>query len=61
VTETETTALMEHHGITATQQAVYHYKGFKYGNLMDALTYAELVADRNVAARESERTNRTIE
>ena len=61
MTETATTALMERHGITATQQAVYHYKGFRYGNLTDALNYAELVTDRDVAALESERTNRTIE
>jgi hypothetical protein len=59
MTETEARALMEHHGITAMQQAVYHYKGFRYGNLMDALNYAELVTSRESAARDlRERTNR---
>ena len=58
MTETEEKSLMEHHGITAMQQAVYHYKGFRYGNLMDALNYAELVANREFAARDQrERTN----
>ena len=51
MTEPEANTLMEHHGITATQQAVYHYKGFRYGNLMDALNYAELVTGREFAAR----------
>jgi len=51
MTEPDANALMEHHGITATQQAVYHYKGFRYGNLMDALNYAELVTGREFAAR----------
>jgi hypothetical protein len=58
MTETEA-AHMERHDITATQQAVYHYKGFRYGNLMDALNYAELVTSREFAARDQrERTNR---
>jgi hypothetical protein len=25
---------------------VYHYAGFRYGNLSDALNYAELIASR---------------
>lgn len=59
VTETEAKSLMEHHGITAMQQAVYHYNGFRYGNLTDALNYAELVTSREFAARDQqERTNR---
>lgn len=58
MTETEAKSLMEHHGITAMQQAVYHYKGFRYGNLMDALNYAELVTSREFGARNlRERTN----
>jgi hypothetical protein len=56
VTETEEKSLMEHHGITAMQQAVYHYRGFRYGTLMDALSYAELVTSREFAARPA-RTN----
>ena len=44
-------ARMELHGITTAQQAVYYYKGFRYGNLMDALNYAELVTSREFAAR----------
>ena len=51
MTETEDKSLMEHHGITAMQQAVSHYKGFRSGNLMDALSYAELVTSREFAAR----------
>jgi hypothetical protein len=47
MTEAEAKTLMEHHGITAAQQAVYYYKGFRYGNLMDALNYAELVTGRD--------------
>ena len=54
--ETEGRARMEHHDITATQQAVYHYKGFRYGNLNDALNYAELVTSREFAAKPA-RTN----
>lgn len=57
MTEAEEKSLMEHHGITAMQQAVYHYKGFRYGNLMDALNYAELVASREFAATRPARTN----
>ena len=58
MTEPETKALIEHHGITTTQQAVYHYKGFRYGNLMDALSYAELVTGREFAARTGKPTKR---
>jgi hypothetical protein len=54
MTETESRALMEHHGITVVQQAVYHYNGFRYANLTDALNYAELVTSREVAARARE-------
>jgi hypothetical protein len=46
MTEEEAKTVMEHHGITAAQQAVYHYNGFKYGNLVDALNYAELITSR---------------
>jgi len=59
MTETETRARMEHHDITATQQSVYHYKGFRYGNLNDALNYAELVTSREFAAR-GQRTNEKL-
>jgi hypothetical protein len=38
--------LMAHHGITVVQQPVYHYRGCRYGNLTDALNYAELVTSR---------------
>jgi hypothetical protein len=59
MTATEARALMDHHGIAVMQQAVYHYKGFRYGHLMDALNYAELVTSRESAARDlRERTNR---
>jgi hypothetical protein len=50
MTEDETKSLMERYGITATQQSVFHYQGFKYGNLTDALNQAELVATRANAA-----------
>ena len=58
MTEAEAKERMEHHGITTAQQAVYYYRGFRYGNLMDALNYAELVASRALTRkrRESERT-----
>ena len=59
MTEPEAKSLMEHHDITATQQAVYHYKGFRYGSLTDALNYAELVTSRELAAPDQrEPTNR---
>jgi hypothetical protein len=35
-----------HHGITVVQVPVYHYRGCRYGNLTDALNYAELVTSR---------------
>lgn len=61
MTEAEANARMEHHGITTAQQAVYFYKGFRYGNLMDALNYAELVASREsaLAARRRKENGRT--
>lgn len=46
MTEDEARKLMEHYGITAAQQPVYHYNGFRYGNLTDALSYAELLTSR---------------
>jgi hypothetical protein len=46
MTEDEAKRLMEHYGITAAQQPVYHYNGFRYGNLTDALSYAELLTSR---------------
>jgi hypothetical protein len=46
MTDDETTKLMVRYGITATQQTVYHYQGCRYGNLTDALNYAELLTNR---------------
>jgi len=46
VTQNEMKSLMECHGITAGEQSVYYYKHYKYGSLMDAVNYAELVASR---------------
>ena len=46
MTQDEKKRLMARHGITADEQSVYYYKHFKYGNLMDAVNYAELVASR---------------
>ncbi len=46
MTEDETRTLMERYGITVTQQTVYLYGGFKYGNLEEALDYATLVRTR---------------
>lgn len=54
MTEAEARALMQQHGIAASERAVYHFRGFSYGNLQDALNYAELVASRESAAREPE-------
>ena len=60
MTEAEAKARMEHHGITTAQQAVYYYKGFRYGNLMDALNFAELVESRaNAVTRKRRQTERT--
>ena len=58
MTEADAKTRMEHHGITTAQQAVYYYKGFRYGNLADALSYAELIESRANAAkrRQHERT-----
>ena len=55
MTEAEVQALMRHHGIAASQHAVYHYRGFRYGNLLDALNYAELVTGREFAARDTKK------
>lgn len=55
MTEMETRALMERHGISAMQQTVYHYKGCRYGNLADAVAYAELFTSRESAALHSEK------
>jgi hypothetical protein len=43
MTEDEKQKLMEHYGITTEQQSVYHYAGFRYSNLTDALDYAERI------------------
>ena len=53
MTEPEAQRRMEHHAITTTQEAVYYYQGFRYGNLTDALSYAERVSSRanELAAR----------
>ena len=60
MTEAEAKERMEHHGITTAHQAVYYYNGFRYGNLMDALNYAELVASRaNALARKRRANERT--
>lgn len=61
MTEAEAKERMKHHGITTTQQAVYYYNGFRYGSLMDALNYAELVASRAnaLAARKRRENGRT--
>ena len=55
MTEAEAKGLMERHGITKSQQAVYYYRGFKYGNLVDAVTYAERNAarDHELGARQA--------
>ena len=46
MTEHEAKKLMEHYGITAAQQPVYHFNGFRYSNLTDALSYGELLTSR---------------
>jgi len=43
MTDDEAKKLMEHYGITATQQPLYHFNGFRYSNLTDALSYAALL------------------
>ena len=48
--EQQTTKLMEHYGITTEQLSVYHYAGFRYSNLSDALNYAALIASRENAS-----------
>ena len=63
MTDGEARALMERHGITTAERVVYHYKGFNYGSLADALNYAELVtsADKRAARKRSDdkRNDRT--
>jgi hypothetical protein len=46
MTEEDMKKLMEHHRITSEQQTVYYYAGFRYGNLADAVSYAERVMSR---------------
>lgn len=50
MTEAEAQALMQQHGIAASEHAVYHFRGFKYSNLQDAVNYAERVVSRDSAA-----------
>lgn len=51
MTDDEAKTLMARYGITAAQKTVYHYKGFKYENLMDALDYAELATEHESSLR----------
>ena len=44
MTDESARRLMDHYGITAEQQSVYRYGEFRYGNLSDAINYAEKVA-----------------
>ncbi len=37
---------MDAHGITEQSKTVYHYKGFKYDRLDEAVRYARVDADR---------------
>lgn len=46
MTEDEAKTMMERHGITAIHRTVYHYQGYNYGSLADALNYAEVVTSR---------------
>ena len=55
MTEDEAKAMMARHGITAAQRMVYHYKGFNYGSLAEALNYAELVTSRAEETRATEK------
>lgn len=38
---------MDAHGITEESKTIYHYKGFKYDRLDDAVRYALLDANRS--------------
>jgi len=38
--------MMDAHGITYESKSVYHYEGFRYERLADAVRYAEIDADR---------------
>ena len=41
-------------GITIEHKTIYHYNGYRYDNLRDALRYAEIDTNRNnESARES--------
>ena len=53
MTEDDAKTMMERHGITAVHRTAYRYQGYNYGNLADALNYAELVTSRadELAAR----------
>jgi hypothetical protein len=51
MTEDEKQKLMEHYGITTEQQSVYHYAGFRYSNLTDALDYAERITSGSNESR----------
>ena len=34
--------LMEQYGITSQQKTVYHYNGYNYDNIKDAIRYAKI-------------------
>lgn len=42
-------ALMEKYGITSQTKTIYAYKQHRYDNLKDALRYAEIDTERDLA------------
>jgi hypothetical protein len=38
--------LMHQHGITSEQKTVYHYRGYAYARLVDAVNYAVITEKR---------------
>ena len=52
--------LMARHGITTTQKTVYHYSGCSYGSLKEAVSYAELLAERATRSAPSGSSDRTL-
>lgn len=59
MTDNEAKALMARYGITAAQKTVYHYKEFKYENLMDALDYAEVATEHDSSLQRDGKMSRT--
>jgi hypothetical protein len=54
MTKEEEKQQMDLYGITTEQKTVFHYRGYRYDHLTDALNYARIDSDRRKAEGERE-------